>query len=71
MFLSQVIQAASTGLSIAPDTARNASDDDYEFDTTPATVNEAMSTENRVKIEAVNYLQDPSNDSIHIYPSIL
>ena len=29
---------------------------------TPVTVNDAMSVENRVKIEAINYLEDPSKD---------
>ena len=63
LFLSHVIRAANTDSPNVLDAALdNTSDEDYGYDTTPVTVNDAMSVENRAKIEAINYLEDPSKD---------
>jgi hypothetical protein len=50
----------------------NTSDEDYGYDPTPVTVNDAMPMENRAKIEAINYLEDPSKDmnSLSKYPLV-
>ena len=73
LFLSHVIRAANTDSPNVLDAALdNTSDEDYGYDTTPVTVNDAMSVENRAKIEAINYLEDPSKDmnSLSKYPLV-
>lgn len=72
MFLLQVTRAASTDTSTASAHDSTPDDEDYGYDTTPVTSNVAMSAENRAKIEAMNYLEDPSKDinSLSKYPLI-
>ena len=73
LFLLQVIRAASTGSSTVLDASLdNTFDEDYGYDATPVTVNEAMLMENRAKIEGINYLEDPSKDmnSLSKYPLV-